>query len=148
MTAVEHETMLGEDPLGHRGKQIGRCLDHLSTPVANQMHMFVVTRRIGRRAVTEMRVVDQTQLLQQVQRPVHGGDVDGWRDPLDALADLLGGGMPKLTHGVEDQLALRRHAQSLGVQRAPQRGPLPRGRADVFHVSDGRPRGCRRGSNV
>ena len=51
-------------------------MHHVAVP-ADQVHVVVaVGEVVGRRAVPEVGVADQAQLLQQLQRPVDGGDVD------------------------------------------------------------------------
>ena len=89
--------------------------------VADQVHVLVLVRRVGRRAVPEVGVADQPQPFEQVQAAVHRGDVHRRRRPLDLRADLLGRRVAELPDGVEHELALRGHPQPALVQRAAQR---------------------------
>ena len=59
-----------------------------------------------------MGVPHQSQLLEQFEGAVDGGDVD----PGHRVADLLRGRVAELSHGSKHVIALRRHTQPVGVQ--------------------------------
>jgi len=80
--------------------------------------VVVLGRAVRRRAVAEVRVPDELQLLEQLERPVHGGDVHARH----AFADLLRGRVAELAHGREHPLALRRDPQPAGAQGRRQVG--------------------------
>jgi hypothetical protein len=67
----------------------------------------------------------QAQLAQKIQRPINGGAVNGAGRALDARENFIEGRMPAgLADGVEDELALRRHAEAA---LAHQFGIIPAG---------------------
>src|SRR5260370_41264198 len=67
-------------------------------------------------AVPEVRVRDQAELFEELQRAVDGRDVHAPGGLLDIRADLLGGGVLQLGHGFQDQLALRSDPVTAGPQ--------------------------------
>ena len=96
---------LGGEVGGHRDVR----LDHVRAVPADQVDVVVpVGEVVRRRAVPEMGMADQPELLQQLQRPVDGGDVDPRRRPPHLHEDVVGGRVLKGVHGFEHELALRR----------------------------------------
>ena len=99
--------------------------------MTDQVDVLVLGRRVRRRAVPEMGVLHDAELLQQVQRAVDRGDVHRGRRLLHPRTDGFRRRVAELDDRVEHQLALRGHAQATAVQRLPQFG---------VHPVDGRPR--------
>ena len=75
-------------------------------------------------------MVDDAELLEQVERPVDGGDVHGRGRRLHPCTHRFRRRVPELRDRVQHQLALRCHAQATAVERLPQFG---------VHPLDGRP---------
>jgi len=143
---VQLEAGRAPQPLGELLQQLRLGLDDRPAPVADQVDVLVLVLGVARGAVAEVGVPDQSDPLHQVERPVHGGDVDGGRGPLHAGADLLRGGVPELADGVEHELPLGGHPQPALVQRRAQCGD-PIGVVEPVrgvHVLDGRARAARR----
>ena len=85
----------------------GSASTTLPQRVADDVDVLVLGRAVGRRAVAEVGVPDEAELLEQLERAVDGGDVDAGH----RLADLLRRGVAELAHGGQHLLALRRDAQ-------------------------------------
>ena len=122
---------------------VGGDLGHPPAGVAHQVHVLVLLRGVGGRAVPEVGVADQADPLEQVERAVDRGDVHRRCRGLHVGADPLRGGVPERAHGVEHQLPLRGHPEPALVQRAAQRhrsGPRAR-RGRSGRASTSRPPG-------
>ena len=76
MGAVEHEAALVAQPLCQGVYQVGFGVDHGTAAVTDDMHVLVLGGPEGRRAVPEVRMPYEPEALEQLQRPVHGRDVD------------------------------------------------------------------------
>ena len=84
--------------------------------VADDVHVVVVGRAVGRRAVAEVRVLDQPDLLEHVEGAVDGGEVDA----VDGLRQFVRGAVAQPPHGGVDLLALRCHPQTAAAQPGRQ----------------------------
>src|SRR2546421_3363831 len=94
---------------GERCRDRDVRLQHGAAVPADQMHVVVPVGQVVRgRAVPQMRVADQPQLLKQLQRAVDGRDVDAARGTPHLAEDVVGGGVFQGIDGFEHQLALRR----------------------------------------
>lgn len=93
---VQAEAQVGERATRHIGEQLGRRLVHPAAVVADEVDVAVLVLGVGRRPVPEMGVPDDAELLEQVQRPVHGRDVHRRCRRLDPGAHLLGCRVPQL----------------------------------------------------
>jgi hypothetical protein len=80
--------------------------------VADNVDVLVVGRTECRRAVAEVGVPDQADLLEHFEGAVDGGDLDAGH----FVADLLRRGVSETAHRRQHLLALRRHAQAARVQ--------------------------------
>jgi hypothetical protein len=94
--------------VGHPGGGV----DDRAAVMAHDVDVIVLGRAVGRRAVVEVGVPHQTELLEQLQGAVHGGQVDLGR----GVRDLFGCGVTHRTHGAEHAFALRGDPQATGVQ--------------------------------
>lgn len=132
MRPVEGESAFAGEAIGEFVDQIGGRVDDGAAGVADDVHVIVVGRAVGRRAVTEVGVPHQADLLEQFEVSVDRRDVDSG----DCIADLLRRRMPQPAYRVENLLALRGHAQPARAQR---RGEVDRpsarsGRGIRHHV--------------
>lgn len=105
--AIEHEPVVGEQSSRERLDQRRVGVDDRAAGVADDVDVFVLGRSVRRRAVPEMRVPHEPDLLEQFKRSVDGGHVDA----VDRLADLLRRRVPEGADGIEHLLALWRHPQ-------------------------------------
>ena len=83
---------------------------------------MVVLRFVGalvlRHIVVKVGVAHHAELLEHLQRTVDGRDVDVGKDAHHVLVDLVGRDVAMHRRdGVQDQLALRRHAQASLFER-------------------------------
>ena len=107
----------GTERLGHRRLADA---DHPPASATDQMHVLVVGARVvGRRSIGEMRVPDHTELVQKLQSPVHGGQVDRVRD---LGIDLLGCRVPEALDRGKDGRALWGEAVARGAELSGERG--------------------------
>jgi hypothetical protein len=81
-------------------------------------------RVVGRRAVAEVGVGDQVELLQELEGAVDGRDVHPAGGLLDAGADLVGRPVAHRGHGLQHELALRGQPVAAGPQRRLESGRL------------------------
>ena len=87
---------------------------------ADQVEVLVVGDRVvRRRAVAEVRVPDQAELLEDLERAVDGGDVDRRGLLAHPRQHLVGGGVAEGVDRAQDQLALRGQPVALLPQRRP-----------------------------
>ena len=71
--------------------------------------MVVVIRSVVRRCtVAEVRMRNETELFEQLKRPVDGRDVDPARRGTNAVSDLVWSCMAERSDGFKDKLPLRR----------------------------------------
>ena len=102
----------------------GDLLDRAAV-AADQVHVVVVGGdRVGRGAVPEVGVADQAELLEQLEGPVDGRDVDPGRRLAHRRDDLVRRGVAELADGLEHQLPLRR--QPVAAARAARRASRAR----------------------
>src|SRR4051812_4098762 len=75
---VCHEALIPFELLDQRSDRVGRDLRDRAADATDQMDVLGSRGRVvGRRAMAEVRVLDQAELLEQLQRAVDRGDVDG-----------------------------------------------------------------------
>lgn len=117
---IDDEPLVGEQPPREGVDKVGIGVTDGPARMADDMDVLVLGRPVGRCAVTEVRVPDEPDLLEQFERAVDGRDVD----VVDRLADLLGSCVAEGAHRSQHLLALRRHAQAAGPQA---RGQIQRG---------------------
>src|SRR5258708_17519071 len=100
-------------------------LAHAAAVLADEVHVIAVTGQVVRgRAVIEVVVSDQPEVVEQFQRPVDRRDVDAAGRLLDGGRDLLGSGVVELADRLQHELPLRRDAVAPGPQlRVPVRAP-------------------------
>src|ERR1700750_277549 len=80
----------------------------LPAALADQVYVAGVAGQVVRgRAVVQVRVGDEAEAVQQLQRPVDGGDVDALGGLLHAGRDLFWRRVAQPGDRLEDQLALR-----------------------------------------
>src|SRR5258708_805627 len=97
-------------------------LAHAAAVLADEMHVIAVTGQVVRgRAVIEVVVSDQPEVVEQFQRPVDRRDVDAAGRLLDGGRDLLGSGVVELADRLQHELPLRRDAVAPGPHL---RGPV------------------------
>ncbi len=89
---------------------VGADFADLSAVPADQVHVVGAAGQVvGGRAVMQVRVRDQPQVVQEFECPVDGRDVDAPGGLLDARRDLLRRSVVELGDRLEDELTLRRH---------------------------------------
>src|SRR4051812_37719362 len=71
---------------------------------------------VRRRAVTEMGVLDQSELLEQFERPVNGRDVHSGGSATNCPRDVLRRAVPEFADSLEDHLPLRRQPIAAGAE--------------------------------
>ena len=69
---------------------------------------FVLDRVVGRWPMTDVRMRHQPHGLEDVDRAIHGREIDAACRALDFGEDLIRGGVVKRGDGLQDELALRR----------------------------------------
>lgn len=75
------------------------------------MDVLGVVRDVIRRcAVAQVGVRNESELFEQIERAVDGGDVDAGRSFAHFGDDLIGSGMPETGDGFKDELPLRSEA--------------------------------------
>src|SRR5690606_24053829 len=105
------ESAVDRQPLDQLGGDRRLNLGDGPAPSAYQMNVVGFGGRVvRRRAVAEMRVAHQTELLQQLETPVHGREVDALRGLAHLGQDVVRGRMVETLNRLENQLALRRQA--------------------------------------
>lgn len=101
-----------------QGGQLRRV--HLLHPFAEPADQMDVLRLVdivvGGSTVREVHVRHQTQLCEQLERAIDGGDVDPGRVFEDRGVDLFRSGVAEPAHRIEDQLALRGQPQPTVAQ--------------------------------
>src|SRR3954465_8974405 len=108
VTGVDGEPVLGRDPAHRTLDDLCRHLLDASALPADEVEVVrVVGGVVGRRAVAEMGVGDEAELLEQLERAIDGRDVDAAGGAAYPLGDLVGGGVAERGDGLEDELALR-----------------------------------------
>src|SRR5215469_14592105 len=101
-----------------RRHRVGGYLGDAAASRADQVHVLGFGgQMVTGCAVAQMGVRHQTELLEQFEGPVDGGDVDAARGLLDVGPDLLRRGVLELGDRREDQLTLGRNAVTAGSQR-------------------------------
>jgi 4-amino-4-deoxychorismate lyase len=122
--AVELESAFVVQLFGQGVDELGVGVVDAAAGVADDVHVLVLGRPVRRGPMTEVGVPDEPDLLQQLQRPVDGGDVDA----VHALADALRGGVAEGAHRGQHLLALRGQPQAAGPQLVGEVGGGPRRR--------------------
>ncbi len=118
MAHVGLEAVLGIEGAHQRADRGRLKLDDRAAGAADQVHVLGVGGQvIAVRAVPEMGVGDQPDLLEQLQGPVNGGKVESDSRLLDLGVYLLRGGVLEPGDCLEDELALRCHPVPAGPQR-------------------------------
>jgi hypothetical protein len=112
MRSVQHEVVVLCEPALEIVHQIRRRLEHPAADVTHHVDVVILRRPVGRRPVPQMGVPNQSNRLEELERPVDGGEIDLG----DGLPELLRGRMPELPHGSQDPIALRGHPQAPRVQ--------------------------------
>jgi len=122
VAGVDGEPVLGRDAAHGRLDELDRDLFDAAALAADEVEMVgVVSRVVGRRAVAQVRVRHQAELLEELEGPVDGGDVHPARGTANPRGNLVRRGVPERRHGLEDQLPLRGEAVSAGAKlRMPQ----------------------------
>ena len=128
------ETVFFVESGNQRRDRVGGYLGDAAAFRADQVHVLGFGGQVvAGRAVTEVGVRHQAELLEQFECPVDGGNVHAAGGLLHVSPDLLGRGVLQLGDCREDQLALGRDAVAAGSQRLVPRlrhGPrLVRARA-------------------
>ena len=104
-------------PREQRVEHIRFNRDHLLAIPADQVEVLVVADRVvRRRAVAEVGVPHQAELLEHLEGAVDGGDVDRRGLLADLGEHLVRRRVAERVDGVEDQLALRGQAVALLAQ--------------------------------
>ena len=117
MADIYLEPAFRPQSLGHLSQDLGRHLLDPITASADEVYVCPLARRvIGRRAVPEVGVVDQAELLEQLEGPVDGRNVDAAGHLANLGDDVLGGGVPELRDSLQDELALGGEPVSPGAQ--------------------------------
>lgn len=137
MARIQYEPVSRAQCSREVGEQLPRRLLEPAAPFADQMQVFVLVRGVRRCALPDLGVPQQSELFEQVERPVHGRDVDRRRRLLYGATHAFRGRVAELPHGIEYQLALRGHPQSVLVKRAAQ-GATVRLLLHGIHPRDGR----------
>src|SRR4051794_12571051 len=129
---VDSEASLRGKPADDLGKHRAVGLLHPAAVAADQVHVIVVTcDRVRRRAVTEVRVLDEPELLEELQRAVDGRDVHGRGGTTNCARDLLRRAVTELPDSLEHELSLGRRAVAAGTKR---RLPVVRGGRAASHA--------------
>src|SRR5688572_21057078 len=109
MPPVEGEAVVGLQ-LADEGAQLGQgdLLDAVAR-LAVEVLVALVGQVVDGPAVPEVDVVDDLELLERLEGPVHGRQIHGREPRLDGGGDLLGGDVTsRPDHGLDDGLAAGR----------------------------------------
>ena len=99
----------------------GGLADPAAAPADDVQVGGVLGEVVARRPVVDVGVPDQAELLQRLERPVHGRRGHGVRAVGGhGIHDLLGGGVTEPPHGGQHALALRRQALAARPQPLPE----------------------------
>ena len=131
MGPIQHEVAVGKQPAFQIVDQITGCIEHPAALVTHHVDVVVLDRSIRRRAMPEVGMPNEPDRLEELESPVHRGEVD----LRHRFADLLRGGVAQLAHRAQHQVALRRHAQAPGVQLCGQVGLRRNRRVGVVLVA-------------
>ncbi len=89
---------------------------------ADQVHMLsVLGQVIGRRSVVDVAVLDEAELLEQLQGPVNGGDIDATRGLPYLAIDVFRRSVLQPADCLKDELALRRDTVAASPERVVPR---------------------------
>lgn len=114
---IEHEAAIGTKSRSERIDQVGRGVDNVAARMTHDVDVIVVGGSIGGCSVAEMGVLDHSDLLEELQRPVDRRQVNvGHR-----VMDLFWRGVAELTDGIQHLRALRGDAHAT----------RPKGRGEV-----------------
>ena len=118
MREVGLEPVMGAD----QGVEGVRLLERervvAAAPVAREVHVRGLLGAVVFGAGLQVGVLEDPDLLQQRERPVHGGGVDARHLALDLAGDGRGGDVPGCPHHLgHDGPPLRGHAQALAAQQ-------------------------------
>jgi hypothetical protein len=109
-------------------------LGHPLAPAADQVHVLsVLGEVIGRRPVVQVAVFNQAKLLEQLERPVYGRDVDAASGLPDLAVDFFRSCVLQPLDCLKDELALRGDAVAASPERI-----VPRLRHNPSLVTPGR----------
>jgi hypothetical protein len=124
MGQVGGEAVAALESVAERTKHIQIEFSFAAAAAADQVLVLALGRQVvASHARVEVGVAQQAELLQHLQRAIHGRDVHVGEPRSDLLVQALGrhvalgGG-----NGLENQLALGRHAQAALLQHAAQLG--------------------------
>jgi len=110
--AIHREITLGQQTSRERVDEVRGHVHHSPAEMTDHVDVLIVGGPERRRAMTQVGVAHEAEVLEQLQRAIHGGDVD----VRHGIADLLGGRMAQRANRVEDLLALVGHAQAARPQ--------------------------------
>ncbi len=100
--------------------QIVGCVDDATTSVADHVNVFIIRESKGRRAVAEMGVPEQAELLEQLNRAIDGGRVDIGDGGTDSFRRRVFEGAHRVQHlpalGSHSQTPLMQPLCELGVR--------------------------------
>lgn len=110
MRTVQDEAAVVAQAVGQIVDQARLGVDDVAAGMAHDVDVVVLGRPVGRRAVSEVGMAHQAELLEQFERPVDRRHVD----ISDRLADLFGRGVTELAHCGEHLFTLSRDSQTAG----------------------------------
>jgi len=122
---VQHEPGVGKEVAGDVPEEVRVLLDDGVAATADQVNVpFSIRRVVRRRAVGEMGVRDEPEVLEQLKSAVNRGQVDSTTGPSGLTVpagqrrvDPLRRRMPEAADGVEDELTLRGEPETSGAER-------------------------------
>ena len=108
MTHVDLESALVPEPRDDVSDELRRDRFDRVAAAADQMDVRLLGRRVvGRSAVIEMGMGDETELLEELEVAVDGRDVDRMSSGTDFDADVFRGRVTEPRDRFQDELALR-----------------------------------------
>lgn len=117
MPDVHREAPVPVECLGQRREQLERRLGDPAAVAADQVDVLVFADTVvGRRAVRQVRVGNQAEFLQQLQRPIDRGDIHPGRGPGHLAVHLIGRGVPQRIDRLKHQLPLGGEPEPTGAQ--------------------------------
>jgi len=122
MPEVDQERVLPLERRGERVEQFRGDLADVTAVAADEVYVLLLADGVIRgRAVGQVRVGHQAELLEELQRAVNGGDVDTGGGLRHLEVHLVGRGVAKVVHRLEHQLALRGEAETARAEFVRQR---------------------------
>lgn len=126
---VDRESVLGGHSYNRRFKNSRGHFGYSPTFPTDEMKVVGIVRGVvGRRTVAEVSVRDQAKLLEQLEGPVDGRDVNARCGNPDPLGDLVRRRMSERGDRLEDELALRSQPVTASAQVF-----MPRRRRAIHH---------------